>query len=290
MSSSSDSSEITAPKDPAAYRPRALLGPTFWALLALCVLCVLAGVAIADYGPKLFTGKPAARSAAEPAPAAEAAAPTAAPAPPAPLPAAAAQGPSPDVARLSTRLATLENQQAHAAQAAAAALAAASVAEASQGTGPFADELASLRAMAPPSPELESLARLAQAGAPSRTALAAAFPEFAARASSAARAPGKDAGLGDRIVYALSKVVTLRRVGDVPGDSVDAMLARAERQVEDGDLDRALRTLDKLPPGSREAIAPWRARAERRAEIDRSAQALRARALQTLAAESRSGG
>jgi hypothetical protein len=66
-------------------------------------------------------------------------------------------------------------------------------------------------------------------------------------------------------------------------------LARAERQVEDGDLDRALRTLDRLPPAARDAMAPWRNRAERRAEIDRSAQALRARALQTLASEARGG-
>lgn len=85
-------------------------------------------------------------------------------------------------------------------------------------------------------------------------------------------------------------MVSLRRVGDVAGDSVDAVLARAERAVGDGDLDRAFRTLDRLPPASRDAMAPWRARAERRAEIDRDAQALRARALQELAAETRTPG
>jgi hypothetical protein len=36
-------------------------------------------------------------------------------------------------------------------------------------------------------------------------------------------------------------------------------------------------------------MAPWRARAERRAEIDRAAQALRTRALTDLAAEQRGG-
>ncbi len=74
------------------------------------------------------------------------------------------------------------------------------------------------------------------------------------------------------------------RVGDLSGDSVDALLARAERQVEDGDLDHALRTLDRLPAKARDAIGDWRTRAERRAEIDRNAAALRARALQALAA------
>jgi hypothetical protein len=133
-----------------------------------------------------------------------------------------------------------------------------------------------------------ALGRLAQAGAPSRTALAASFPEYAARAASAGRAPGEKAGLMDRIGYMLSKVVSLRRVGDLQGEGVDALLARAERAVGDGDLDHAFKTLDRLPPAARDAMATWRARAERRAEIDRDAQALRARALQDLAAVTRS--
>ena len=50
---SPDASEITAPKDPAEYRPRPLMGATYWAMMALMVLCVLAGVAIALFVPKL---------------------------------------------------------------------------------------------------------------------------------------------------------------------------------------------------------------------------------------------
>lgn len=282
-----DASDLTAPKDPAEYRPRPLLGVTFWAMIALMLLCVLAGVAIANFGPRWFGPQPAARPAEAPAAVEPAPAVTSAPATPALAVAPAA--PAADIARLGARVATLETQQSHSSQAAAAALAASAVVEATQGSGPFADELSSLRAISPPSPELQALARLAAAGAPSRTALAASYPDYAARAASAARALGDRAGLGDRIVYELSRVVTLRQVGDVAGDGVDAVLARAERQVEDGDLDRALRTLDKLPAGAKDAMAPWRNRAERRAEIDRNAFALRARALQTLASEARGG-
>jgi hypothetical protein len=284
-----DASELGAPKDPAAYRPRPLLGVTFWAMIILMLFCVLAGVAIADFGPRWLGPKPAAKPAPE-APAATELSPAAAPAPAAtPAVVAMPAAPSADVARLGARVATLETQQTHASQAAAAALAASAMVEATQGSGPFADELSSLRAISPPSPELQALARLAAAGAPSRTALAASYPDYAARAASAARAPGDKAGLGARIAYELSRVVTLRQVGEVAGDGVDAVLARAERQVEDGDLDRALRTLDRLPAGAKDAIAPWRNRAERRAEIDRNAFALRARALQTLASEARGG-
>ena len=289
MTAPPDTPEVAQPKDPDDYRPRPLLGATLWAMIAFAVLCVLAGVAIANFGPRWMAARVAPSSPAAPPPSAE---PVTPPAPsmaatPAALAPSAGEA-SPDVERLGLRVARLEAPPAHASQAAAAALAASVVVEASQGAAPFGEELASFRAIAPPSPELQALERLAQAGAPSRIALAASFPDYAARAASAAHAPGEKAGLGDRIVYALSRSVSLRRVGDVPGDGVDALLARADREVEDGDLDRALRTLDRLPPNAREAIAPWRGRAERRAEIDRNAQALRARALQALALEAQS--
>ena len=287
MTAPSDMPEASAPADPAGYRPKPLLSATFWAMVAFAVLCVLGGVAIASFGPRWLAVRSAPGAATERPPAAEPATPPASA--PVAAPAAAPAGEaSSDLARLDARVARLETQQAHASQAAAAALAASVVVAASQGSGPFAEDLAAFRAIALPSPELQALERLAQTGAPSRIALAAGFPDYAARAASAARAPGDKAGLGDRIVYALSRIVSLRRVGDVPGDGVDALLARADRQVEDGDLDRALRTLDRLPPSAREAMAPWRARAERRAEIDRNAEALRARALQALALETRS--
>jgi hypothetical protein len=286
MSPTPDLNEPFSPADPAGYRPRPLLGFSFWAMMVFGLVCVAAGVAIAGFGAPLLArvhrlAAPAAAPAAmEPAHAPPPAQVTPAPtvAPPAPLA---------DTAQLDARVAALETGEARTAQAAAAALAAAAVIEASQSSGPFAAEVAGLRAVAPPSPELADLARLAEAGAPSRAALAAGFPDYAARAASAARRPGDGASFGDRILYGLSRVVSLRRVGDVPGGAADAILARAEQAAEDGDLDRALRALDGLPPAAREAVSPWRLRAERRAQIDRDAAALRARALQSLTAPPR---
>ncbi|MEO8115430.1 MAG: mitofilin family membrane protein [Phenylobacterium sp.] len=289
MSPVSDRSEITAPKDPAQYRPRRMLGFSFWAAVVFGLVCVLAGAAIGVGIPRLLQARPVPRTEAV-APAAESArpAPIAAVTPAPPVQTAEAAPPA-EISRLDTRVAALESHETRSTQAAAAALAAAAVVEASQGSGPFAGELAALRAAAPPSPELAALSRLAETGAPSRAALAASYPDYAARAASAARAPGEGAGLGDRIIYVLSKIVMLRRVGDAPGDGADAHLARAERMVEDGDLEKALRALDQLPPEAREAMAPWRARAERRAEIDRQAAALRTHALQDLVGAVRSG-
>ena len=260
-----------APRDPAEYRPRSLMGPSFWALIALCVLCVLAGAGVATLAPRYLANKPAPR--AEPAPVSAIPAgqpfaqilapPVTALAPPA--------TPTGEIDRLNARIAALESQESRTSGAAVAALAAAALVEASQGSRPFPAELAALRTAAPEAP------------ASARWERAASFPDYAARAVSAGRTPAEGSGVGDRLIFAISKFVSLRRVGDVAGDSPDARLARAERALQDGDIQGGLKALDGLSPASREALAPWRARAERRAEIDRQAAALRARALRDLA-------
>ena len=288
MSPASDPAEMTAPKDPADYRPRRATGLGGWAIVAFGLACVIAGGAIASFAPRLLAARPTPVQVAELQPAQP---PATAPAPASvtPVPPPVPINPSAELGQLSARVAALETHETRTTQAAATALAAAALVEVSQGSRPFADELAALRRAGPSgqelaAPELAALARVADTGAPSRAALAAGFPDYAARAASASRAPGDGAGPGDRIAYALSRIVSVRRVGDVPGNRTDALLARAERLVEDGDLDGALRTLDGLPPAAREAMAPWRARAERRAEVDRQIGALRARALRDLSA------
>jgi hypothetical protein len=290
MSPAADA-DIAAPRDPAEYRPRPLMGLGFWAAIVFILVGVLGGVAVAVLAPRLWAQRPAARH-AEPVAAAEVQRP-AAPGLAAPEaagpPAATSEPAAPQVEQLSARVAALEAREGRTSHAAAAALAAAGLVEASQGSRPFPEELAALRAASPGSPELAQLTRLAQGGAPSRAALVAAFPDYAARAAAAARKPSEGGSLGDRVVYALSQVVMVRRVGDVPGEGPDALIAQAERSLEDGDFDRAFASLDKLPPAARDALSPWRIRAERRAEIDRFAAAVRARALADLAAASRGG-
>ncbi len=286
MSVPPDPNHLSAPRDPADYGPPRLMTRGFWLAMAFGLICVIAGAALTAFGPALFHAKPhpvpeapapryetPARPASEPV---SEAAPV--------LPAA----PPPEaVARLSGRIDQLEGVQTRTAESAAAALAASALMDAAQTSRPFPDELSALAAVSPPSAELKALKRLAETGAPSRAALATEFPDYAARAAGAAHAPGE--GLLARIAAAFARVVVVRRVGDVGGTGSDALLARAERQVEDGDIDHALRTLDGLSPAGREALAPWRVRAEQRAEIDRRVTGLRAQALEDLTRLARRG-
>jgi hypothetical protein len=266
--------ERDLPKDPAAYRRPSMFGFSFWAMLALGLLLPLAGYGLAVLGPRLLPPKPAV-AAAPPAPAQLAMEPM-------PTPAPTAEVPQAEVERLQARIADLESRGARSSEAAAAALAAASVIEASRTSRPFAEAMEALRKAAPELPELAALSRVAAVGAPSRAALAASFPEFAARAAVRARRPADDAGLSERIGYEVSKVVQVRRVDDLTGSGPDALIARAELALADGDVVAALALLDRLPPRARNALAPWREGAERRAEIDRQVEALRARALSDL--------
>lgn len=284
----SDPTELSAPRDPGSYGRGRSAGWIVWALIVFGLVCVAGGYLAARFGPELYPDKPRTGMSDAPAPAIAAPASPTAPVtlqadPQGVLPAGPATG------EIALRMDALEADRSRVASAAASALAAAALVEASQTSRPFAAELQALAANAP-TLDMRSLVADAERGAPSRMALAASFPDYAARAASAARAPGDEAGVLARIGHALSRVVTLRRVGDVPGSSLDAVLAKAEQQVEDGDLSIALTTLDALPPAGKDALAPWRDRAERRARIDRHIAQVRAQALSDLSALARSGG
>jgi hypothetical protein len=279
-----DTDDIAPPRDPAAFaRPRGR-GLGIVAIAVLCVVCVALGFAGSQFADR-FGDRPAADQPAEPA------------TPPnldgqirAPVPVPALAG-APSVAPvtasgyddLEARLASVEARQQRTLSAAGAALAAAGLAEAAQTSRPFDSELAALERVLPLSPDARALRPMAETGVPSRAALAAEYGDVAARASTAAREPGEGAGVVDRILHALSAVVSIRRVGETTGNAPDAVLARAERQAAEGDLVGALASLRKLPPAAANAMGAWRARAQQRVALDQHLANIRAQALADLA-------
>lgn len=292
MTLAPDPVESDAPRDPALYGRRRLLGPGFWALIAFGILCVAAGAALARFGPTWFSG-------AKPPPAVQqpvgSATPSSQAGPGQPLygaPSVAAVPPpaSDDVAQLEGRVAVLETGQQRALDAAGAALAAATLADAARTARPFAEELAGLERVLPLSPDLRGLARLAQDGAPTRAGLADEFETVAGRVAVAARDPGRNADFLARLRHALSSIVSIRQVGTTQGGTPDAVLARAQRLLNEGDIEGALTTLESLPSPAQTVLAPWRAAAERRIEIDRHIAAIRADALAGLVQVTRAQG
>ncbi|MBO9557440.1 MAG: hypothetical protein J7515_02495 [Caulobacter sp.] len=282
MTLATDPVDSEAPRDPALYGRRRLLGPGFWALIAFGLICVAAGAALARFGPTWFSGGKT------PPPVQQPVAGAAPPVQPGAGQASYGAGPvavppaAEDVAHLEGRVAALETGQQRALDAAGAALAAATLADAARSARPFTEELAGLERVLPLSPDLRALSRLAQQGAPTRAGLADEFETLAGRAIVAARDPGRNADFLARLRHALSGVVSIRQVGSTQGNAPDAVLARAQKQLNEGDIEGALNTLEALPPAAQTVLAPWRAAAERRVEIDRHIDAIRADALAGL--------
>jgi hypothetical protein len=291
MNADADPVEIAAPSDPALYARRRVMGPGVWAWLLLCLVCVGLGAAFAWFGPSWFAAKPTVPEApvsATPSPSPIAERVTAgtalaleSPEPVAPVPAQA------EVERLNGRITALEASQKSVADAAVAALAVATLAEAAGTSRPFGPELLALERVLPGSPDLRALEPLSRTGAPTRAGLATQFGNLAGRAASAARNPGVEADLFSRIRYALSSIVSIRYVGSTKGSTPDAMLARAQALLDEGDVEGAVAALDPLNDSSRDVLAPWFVAANRRIEIDRHVSAVRTDALAELARVSR---
>jgi Tfp pilus assembly protein PilN len=291
MTSAPDPDELAdhgLPRDPHDYSLRRRgLGLAFWAAMAFGLLCILAGIAIDRYGPKLFPAHP------PPAPASRGAGNDVQPAPIGPPPLDAATlglssqpvGP-PALASLTARLDRMDADDQRLRQAAAEALAAADVGQAAQTSRPFADQLTTLQRLLPDSADLHTLVGYAATGAPSRAALAMQLDGLADRVAVAAREPPKDSGALAHLAHMLAAVFTIRRVDRLTGADPDAILARAQAHADDGDIEGAVAELDGLSVPGRDAAATWRAEAERRIEIDRLTAAIRAGAERDLAAAS----
>ncbi len=151
---------------------------------------------------------------------------------------------------------------------------------------PFAAELGLLTPLAQGDAKLgEIVAALqpyAQTGVASRTSLAASFPAVAKAALADDLA---DDSFGERLLGKIKSLVSLRRVGaDVPGDAVDAKLARAEAALEAGDIAKAVDLVKSLPPQTAKATSTWLARAEAHLAARRAVEQLSSHAVALLGA------
>ncbi|MDP2331867.1 MAG: uroporphyrinogen-III synthase [Reyranella sp.] len=151
---------------------------------------------------------------------------------------------------------------------------------------PYASELGLLAPLAEGDAKLgeiiTSLQPHAAAGVASRVALSASFPAVAKAALADDLA---DDSFGERLLGKIKGLVSLRRVGaDVPGDAVDAKLARAEAALEAGDVAKAVDLMKSLPPQTAKATSAWLARAEAHLAAKRAVDQLASYAVTLLGA------
>jgi hypothetical protein len=186
---------------------------------------------------------------------------------------------------LETRIGELEAQDVTGVmRRAAAVMALADLVRASAGGEPFADELTALKALAPSSPEIQDLAHYAAKGVPTRTMLADSFSRQidAILASDHGSANGS---WRDRILSGVINVVTMRPIRNIIGNDPEARLARAQVDLNLGEVARAVKEVNALPAAERVAAEPWLKSANERISVDRDARSLAQRLVANLSVQ-----
>jgi hypothetical protein len=151
---------------------------------------------------------------------------------------------------------------------------------------PLTDDLAALKPLAAGDADLTAALGALDPLANGSDSIAALRQSFQPVARAIVTA-GKNDEAGswvDKAVARLSSIVSVRRVGDVQGDSTEAHVARAEAALNNNRLDVAVAELKPLTGTAAQAAAAWLAKAERQLAAMAAADRLQALAAQRLAA------
>ncbi|MEO1310888.1 MAG: mitofilin family membrane protein [Pseudomonadota bacterium] len=132
---------------------------------------------------------------------------------------------------------------------------------------PFANELSAVRGLSPNLAPLAQLQPYARDGLPSVAYLERTFPEAARAAQTAAKRAGAEGGVSGLVANFMS-LVTVRKAGDVPGETPGAILSRAEARLEENDLKAAVEELEGLKGEAADAMDEWLAAARARVAVD----------------------
>lgn len=148
---------------------------------------------------------------------------------------------------------------------------------------PFDTELRAIKLIAGADAEaakpFTALEPLAGKGVATRGELSSRFGELGSAIIRAEAAP-EEPGWWRQTVQALTSVVTVRRIdGEAAGDSVVALVGRAEAALDKGDLAGAARELSALKGAPADVAAPWLARAKARLATEQALSNLTAHAV-----------
>lgn len=134
--------------------------------------------------------------------------------------------------------------------------------------GPFVAELSTLEGINPEDPAVKELKAFAATGVPSRAALVAEFPAVADVILAAVRSDDPNQSLADRLMSSAFSAIQVRPVGEVEGEGPDAVVARIEARITNGDLAAAAAEWEKLPAPARTAAQAYRTSLDARIRVE----------------------
>ncbi len=179
-----------------------------------------------------------------------------------------------DHTRLDTTAAAVAEKRQQGLRAEAALLAVGQLRAALRTSKPYAKDLAALRGLVGADSEMAAVLDQLQPTADSGVATADDLSkDFGRLAPDIVRSAvvGDGQSWWRQALYHLESVVSIRRVGDsVPGDAVDAIVARAEGKIDDGDLPDAIAGLQALSGLPAQMASPWIAEAQQRIAADQA--------------------
>jgi hypothetical protein len=150
----------------------------------------------------------------------------------------------------------------------ARAVAAAALKAAIDRGGPFETELQTFAGVASDDPAVADLQKFGSIGVPSRAQLQADFPHIADAMLEAVAQPDENQGLAARLMSSAMSVVKVRRVGDVQGNTPEAVVARMEDGLRSGDLPAAARQWDSLPDSAKNASQDFKQKLDARIQVE----------------------
>ena len=139
---------------------------------------------------------------------------------------------------------------------------------------PYSKDLAAVRGLVGADPEmaavLDQLQPTADGGVATQDDLSKDFSRMAPDIVRSA-VVGDGQSWWRQALYHVESVVSIRRVGDsVPGDEVDAIVARAEGKIDEADLPGAIAGLQALTGVPAQVTGPWIAEAQQRVTVDQA--------------------
>ncbi|MEE4208818.1 MAG: mitofilin family membrane protein [Parvularcula sp.] len=138
---------------------------------------------------------------------------------------------------------------------------------------PFRRQLNTVRSITGERDQLSALEPFADRGLPTEDTLKTRF-DIAARQALTGEKKANAETVFERFGANLAALFTVRPVGEVEGENTGAIIARAEQDLDQGDISGALRELDDLEGAAAEAFSEWIAAAEVRAAADQGLRRL----------------
>ncbi|WP_018902298.1 COG4223 family protein [Rhizobium sp. 2MFCol3.1] len=150
----------------------------------------------------------------------------------------------------------------------AKAIAAAGLKAAIDRGGPFVAELDTYAGVSPDDPVVADLKSFAETGVPSRAELIRQAPDVATAIVGSVNKADPNESWSDRLMAGAKSLVSVRPVGNIEGESVEAIAARMEDKVKNGDLPGAANEWTTLPADAKQASAAFKQSLDARIRVE----------------------